>query len=58
MCPINVVFLQIAVFLLQKVKPNWKKIKKNNDLFDFFKQQFFPTLFMLNIELTVDSLSL
>lgn len=58
MCPINVVFLQIAVFLLQKVKPNWKKFKKNNDLFDFFKQQFFPTLFMLNIELTVDSLSL
>lgn len=58
MCPINVVFLQIAVFLLQKVKPNWKKLKKNNDLFDFFKQQFFPTLFMLNIELTVDSLSL
>lgn len=58
MCPINVVFLQIAVFLLQKVKPNWKKLKKNNDLFDFFKQQFFPTLFMLNIELTIDSLSL
>lgn len=58
MCTINVVFLQIAVFLLQKVKPNWKKLKKNNDLFDFFKQQFFPTLFMLNIELTVDSLSL
>lgn len=57
MCTINVVFLQIAVFLLQKVKPNWKKLK-NNDLFDFFKQQFFPTLFMLNIELTVDSLSL
>lgn len=58
MCPINVVFLQIALFLLQKVKPNWKKVKKNNDLFDFFKQQFFPTLLMLNIELIVDSLSL
>lgn len=57
MCPINVYFYRLQCFYCRKLKQTGKN-KKNDDLFDFFKQQFFPTLFMLNIELTVDSLSL